>query len=134
MAMIVIYNLTASTLSMMNNMSGGDSARTAGVLLTKVLDKTLRESYNIYRETNNSYIIESADNTVHKLILKDKICTIDEFKNHQLINKRVFRLESAEEVKINILDESARKALELTIDFKGSKLHRIIILGYRRAD
>lgn len=134
MSMMVIYNLMASALSMINNMNSGDSARTAGTLLAKVLDSTLRDSHNIYLGTNNSYIVESADNIRHRLTLKNKICIIDELKNRQLINKRVFNMETAERVEMRIIDDSARKGLDLSIDFKGSRLHRIIILGYRRRE
>lgn len=132
LSMITIVNLLSSSIKIMDRITGGDNSKTSAVILTKLLDNTFKNSYNIMNLTNGIFLIDTFDNKTLQLVLKDKVVFYADYNDGKLMNTRLFKIESAKSIQGQVVESGGKKGFRLTIEFEYGKIIRLFVLGYKK--
>ncbi|OHD62546.1 MAG: hypothetical protein A2014_00280 [Spirochaetes bacterium GWF1_49_6] len=132
LSMITIVNLLTTSIKIMDRITGGDNSKTSAVILTKLLDNTFKNSYNIKNTTNQIYLIDTFDDKTMQLVLKEKSVLFADYKDGKLLNTRLFKIDSATSILGEVVETGGRKGFRLTIEFAYGKISRLFVLGYKK--
>lgn len=132
LSMVTIVNLLTTSIKIMDRITGGDNSKTSAVILTKLLDNTLKNSYNIKNTTNQIFLIDTFDDKTLQLVLKEKSVLFADYKDGKLLNTRLFKIDSAKSIQGSVVEAGGRKGFNLTIEFEYGKINRLFVLGYKK--
>ncbi len=131
MTLIVLPNLLGTSLRFMQTIGGSDRSKSSGILLAKVLDKTLRDAYRI-TETNGFYMIDAFDDKRYAAKILSNSVVLSEYRNRNWEIVGEFDMETADEVRLDIVRRGRRQAVRFYAAFPNGDIERTMILGYRK--
>lgn len=131
MTLVVIMNLLGASLNFMQSIGGSDRSKSSGILLVKVLDKTLRDSYRI-TDTNGFYMIDAFDDRRYAAKILSNSVVLSEYRNRNWEIVGEFVMESADKISLEIVRRGGRQAVRFFAGFPNGDIERTMILGYRK--
>ncbi len=133
-AMLAIINLLSASMRLMTGVVGSDESRTQAILLSRIMDSIVRDSYQVTQLTNGTVILQTFSGTRQDFYVKGKQVYLDKRTAQGLVGQKVFSIDKAIKINMAVIEESGRKAVDLLIDMPGQDISKIMILGYKKGE
>lgn len=129
--MIVIYNLIAVSMRFMESIRGSTEEGSSFVILTKLMDNTLKRSYKL-EWTNDGYLARRFDEKDYFFFVDGNTFVLGQLMEDGFFRNQSFELESAESIDLELKDNGAIHGLSMTIEFSDEQYQRLFLLGYMK--